>query len=259
MARAARGALAAAILLFAVAPLPVLVLAAFDDGNFFRFPPRALSLRWFEAAWESREYRASLGRSALVATLATALAVPLGGLAALALVRGRLPARGAVEALLMAPLALPLVVWAITLLQVYAWLGVSGSLWGLVAAHVILVLPFALRLIAAALARIDPALEEAARSLGAPPVRAFARTTLPLARGGIGAAAALCFALSFNDVVVATFLAGAGWTTYPVRMYAQLRGEGVDPTTLAIGAAVVAATLATALAVELWPRRGARR
>lgn len=252
---AAQGLGIGLILLFAVAPILVLILAAFDDGRFFRFPPRDLSMRWFVAAFESEEYRASVLRSVIVATLATLASVVLGGLAALGLVRGSMPGGRAIEAMILAPLALPLVVWAIALLQVYARLGVSGTLVGLVVAHVVITLPIAMRVMMATLARIDPDLEAAARSLGAPPVRAFVRTTLPLARGGIAGAAALCFLVSFNDVVVSTFVAGAGWITFPVRLYAQLRGEGVDPITLAIGAMIVAAIAMGAILAELWAWR----
>ncbi|WP_210529960.1 ABC transporter permease [Rubellimicrobium arenae] len=246
------------ILLFAVAPILVLILAAFDEGRFFRFPPRGLSMRWFIAAFESAEYRASVTRSVVVASLATVISVGLGGLAALGLVRGRPPGQAYLEALILAPLALPLVVWAIAFLQVLSYSGLGGTLFGLILAHVIITLPIAMRVILATFTRIDPDLEAAARSLGATPVRAFLRTTLPLARGGIAGAAALSFLVSFNDVVVSTFVAGAGWVTFPVRLYAQLRGEGIDPITLAIGAMIVGVIIVGAIATELWPRRRGR-
>lgn len=239
--RAAWATLVAASFVFLLAPIAVLIFSAFDDGKFFRFPPRALSLRWFEAAFASGEYRASLLTSALVATAATVISLTLGLMAAVGLTRGGLRGRAAVEVLLLAPLTLPLVVWAIALLQIYARLGVSGSLGGLILAHAVITLPLTTRVLIASLERIDPALELAAQSLGARPFAAFARTTLPLARPGLMMGAALAFIVSFNDVIVSTFIAGAGWITFPVRMYAQLRGQGVDPITLAIGAMIVAA------------------
>jgi putative spermidine/putrescine transport system permease protein len=163
-----------------------------------------------------------------------------------------------VEVLLLAPLTLPLVVWAIALLQIYARLGISGTLGGLILAHTVIVLPLTTRILIATLDQIDPALELAARSLGARPFAAFARTTLPLARPGLLTAAALAFIVSFNDVIVSTFIAGAGWITFPVRMYSQLRGQGVDPITLAIGAMIVAAifiVVALGEATLKWSRR----
>lgn len=247
-----------ATLVFLIAPVAVLIYSAFDDGKFFRFPPRVLSLRWFHAALDSAEYRSALLNSTIIASVATAGSVTMGLMAALGLTRGGLKSRPWVEILLLAPLTLPLVVWAIALLQIYARLGLSGSFGGLVLAHIVITLPLSVRVMIATLSNIDPHMEEAARSLGARPFRAFARTTLPLALPGVLTSGALCFLISFNDVVVTTFIAGASWMTFPVRMYSQLRGQGVDPITLAIGAMIVALILVIVALGEArfkWSRR----
>lgn len=244
------GALSIATLVFLLAPIAVLVLSAFDGGKFFRFPPREVSFRWFVAAYESAEYRRSLANSGIVAALSTAASLVLGTMAAHGLVRGGLRRTALVEAVLIAPLTLPLIVWAIALLQIYARLGVSGSLGGLVLAHTVVTLPLVVRIMMATLAQIDPSLELAARSLGARPLRAAARTTLPLATPGLLSAGAFAFLASFNDVIVSTFIAGAGWITFPVRLYSQLRGQGVDPITMAIGAVIVVAILILVLLGE---------
>lgn len=247
-----------AVLLYLIAPIAVLIYSAFDDGKFFRFPPRELSLRWFRAALDSSEYRSALVNSTIIACLASVLSVTFGMMAALGLTRGGLRSRPAIEILLLAPLTLPLVVWAIALIQIYARLGLSGSFWGLLLAHTIIILPLSVRILMATLSNIDPNLEDAARSLGARPMRAFARTTLPLAMPGVLTSAAFGFLISFNDVVVTTFIAGASWMTFPVRMYSQLRGQGVDPITLAIGAMIVALILVIVALGEArfkWSRR----
>lgn len=230
-------------LAYLLSPIVVLIFSAFDDGKFFRFPPRELSLRWFGVALNSAEYRASLLNSTLISVVATTLSVSFGLMAAVGLTRSTLRSRVFIEILLLAPLTLPLVVWAIALLQIYARLGLSGSFAGLVLAHTIITLPLTVRIQIATIHRIDPTLEEAARSLGARPVKAFAKTTLPLALPGVLSSAAFSFLVSFNDVIVSTFIAGASWITFPVRMYSQLRGQGIDPTTLAIGAMIVALIL----------------
>ncbi|WP_108260578.1 ABC transporter permease [Mangrovicoccus ximenensis] len=250
--------LTGAVLLFLLAPVAVLIFSAFDDGKFFRFPPRELSLRWFGAALDSPEYRGALINSTIIACVSTAISVTAGLMAATGLSRGGLKSRALVELLLLAPLTLPLVVWAIALLQIYARLGISGTFGGLVLAHAVITLPLSVRILLATLAGIDPQMEEAARSLGARPLRAFLRTTFPLALPGVLTAAVFSFLVSFNDVVVTTFIAGARWMTFPVRMYSQLRGQGVDPITLAIGAMIVALILAAVIAGELkfkWSRR----
>jgi len=247
------------VLLFLLSPLIVLVISAFDDGKFFRFPPRAYSLRWFEAAVNSAEYRSSVKNSSIIGLLATLVSLSFGSAAALGLTRGALRGKRIVEAVLLAPLVLPLVIWAIGLLQVYAHAGLSGSLGGMVLAHASFTLPFTVRIMVATFANIDPRYEEAAMSLGAHPLRAFARTTLPMAAPGLIASAALSFFISFNDVIVSTFIAGASWITFPVRLYSQLRGQGIDPTTLAIGAMIMFVILLSAGIAELFSRRIARR
>lgn len=233
----------AAILLFLLAPVLVLILSAFDSGNIFRFPPRGYSLRWFEAAFAHSEYKTSLRVSALLAGIAMVIAVLLAGLAAFGIVRGKPRYALAVELLLLAPLTLPLVVWSIALLSIYASVGLNGTLPGLVLAHVTITMPFALRIMLASFGQIDPQLEAAAKSLGASPLRCLMRITLPLAMPGILSASVIAFLVSFNDVVVTTLIAGAGWMTFPVRTFSRLRTEGIDPTTIAISAMIVGATL----------------
>lgn len=233
----------AAAYLVVLAPIAVLLLAAFDAGNVFRFPPQSFSWRWFEAAAASTEYRSALGVSAVLGLLATSASLAIGSLAAYGLVRGTLRWRRIIELVLLAPLLLPLIVWSIALLQIYAWLGLSGTFGGLVLAHATVALPFTVRIMLASFAGLDPTLEDAAASLGAPPARVLHRVILPLAMPGLIVSAAFSFLVSFNDVIVSSFVAGSRWITFPVRVYSQLRTQGVDPTTVAIGAAIIAAIL----------------
>ncbi|MET3927094.1 ABC transporter permease [Devosia sp. 2618] len=232
-----------AILAFLLAPILVLIFSAFDGGNIFRFPPRSYSLRWFEAAFNHSEYRSSLWVSTILGLIATFIAVTLASFAAFGLVRGRPAYRLGMEVLLLAPLTLPLVVWAIALLSIYAELGMNGTLPGLILAHVTITIPFAARIMIATFDEIDPNLEAAAKSLGASPFHVMRRVTLPLAMPGLLSSTAIAFLVSFNDVVVTTLIAGAGWITFPVRTFSRLRTEGIDPTTIAIGAMIVAFTI----------------
>jgi putative spermidine/putrescine transport system permease protein len=247
-----------ATFVFLMSPILVLIFSAFDDGKFFRFPPRMLSLRWFEAAFASAEYQRSLFNSTILGLIATATSLPLGTMAAITIVRSNINRKVVFELLLLAPLTLPLIVWAIALLQIYARVGISGSLGGLVLAHATITLPYIVRIMIATLSQIDPNLEAAAKSLGATPLTAFARITLPIALPGLLTSAAFSFLVSFNDVIVSTFVAGSSWITFPVRLYSQLRGQGIDPITLAIGAMIIGSILVVVLIGELsfkWSRR----
>ena len=238
------------VILLMLSPVIVLVLSSFDAASYFRFPPSEYSLRWYVAAWRSSEYRRALGVSLGVSGAATLIAVPTGSLAALALVRGNLRGARSIETVLLAPLALPLIVWAIALLQIYARVGLTGTWSGLILAHAVIVLPFATRIMIAAFRRVDPLLEEAALTLGATPLRTFRRISLPLALPGVLTSAALGFFVSFNEVVVSSFIAGSRTMTFQVRLYAQLRSQGIDPITLAISAVIVAVIVIAAVLCE---------
>jgi putative spermidine/putrescine transport system permease protein len=227
-----------------LAPVCVLVLASFDDARFFMFPPRVYSLRWYAAAAGSAEYRDALAASVTVALVATAISVAAGSAAAYALVRFRPPGAAVFEAVLGAPLVLPLIVWGIALLQIYAWLGLTGTLAGLVLAHAVITLPYTVRVMLTSFARMDPELEAAAASLGASPWRVARHVIVPLALPGLATSAAFSLLISFNEVVVSSLIAGSRWITFPVRLYAQLRSEGIDPITLAIGAGIIVIILA---------------
>jgi putative spermidine/putrescine transport system permease protein len=236
--------------LFLLAPILVLILASFDEAKFFRFPPQSLSLHWYEAAAASSEYRSALTASAIIALSAGLISIFVGSLAAYALVRFTFPGKRLVEAALLAPLVLPLIVWAIALLQIYAYLGMSGTLAGLVLAHAVITVPYTVRIMVSTFERIDPILESAAASLGAPPLAVARRVTIPLAMPGLVTSAAFSLLISFNDVIVSSLIAGARWITFPVRLFAQLRSEGVDPITLAIGATIIAVILLAAIVGE---------
>ncbi len=242
--------LTALVYAFVLAPIVVLVFSSFDTAPYFSFPPGGYSLHWYATAWQSAEYRDALGVSILLAATATLIAVPAGTAAAYALARATWRGRTVVQAILLSPLALPLIVWAIELMQFYARIGLSGTMLGLALAHTIIVLPFPVRIMLASFARIDPALEQAARTLGASPLRTFARVALPLAAPGLVISIAFAFLTSFNDVVVSSFIAGARSLTFQVRLYSQLRSQGVDPITLAIGAVLAAAIVLAAIVCE---------
>jgi len=239
-------------------PIVVVIFAAFSDSNNFRFPPTGYSLRWFEAAFASAEYRTAMQVSLTVGSLSTVLSVLVGSLAALAISRVNFPGKGAVETLLLSPLALPHIVWAIGLLQIYAWLGIGGTLLGLVLAHSALTLPFAVRIMLSTFAQLDPNLPDAAATLGASPARVVRHVILPLIWPGVLTSALFVFLTSFNEVTVSVLIAGSRYLTYPVRLYAELRSQGVDPTTVAISAMLVAMIIVFAVIGERvlnWSRR----
>jgi ABC-type spermidine/putrescine transport system permease subunit II len=151
---------------------------------------------------------------------------------------------------MISPIVVPTVVLAIAIYFLYARLGLVGSYIGLVAAHVVLAIPFVLVVVSSALRSVDTTLERAAQTLGASPVSAFVRITIPAIRPAILTAGFFAFLASFDELVVALFIAGTGSKTLPKRMWEGIREE-IDPTTAAVAAMLITLTLVLLLVSEL--------
>ena len=207
------------VLVYLVAPIVVIVATAFGTSGYPVFPPSGFTLKWFEKLWETPDLIQSAKLSAQVALASTILATVIGTASAIALVRFKIVAKSTVASMLLSPLLFPAIVLGLALLVFYNRVGVAGSFSGLVAAHTLLTTPFVLRLVMASLADFDPALEEAARNLGAGTARTFLLVTLPLIRPGVLAGAVFAFILSFDELVVTLFLAGPATQTLPIRIF----------------------------------------
>lgn len=228
----------AAFALMLAPVVTVMTISVFRD-EIVTFPPSGLTLDWYVNAWARREFARGFVTSLQVAALATLIGVPLGTAAAYALVRGRLPGAGALSTLLLAPLAVPAVVAGTALYMFYLraefWLDrdITSTLEGLVTAHVLLTIPWTVRLVTASLQGMDRAAEEAAANLGARPFTVFRRVTLPAMRPGIIAATLFSFIQSFENLELSLLLVGPGRTTLPVAMLNYLEFR-VDPTLAAV-------------------------
>jgi putative spermidine/putrescine transport system permease protein len=207
------------IALYLLAPVIVVVATAFTTTAYPVFPPRGFTFRWFDAFLGNADFLESVRISAILALASTAIACVLGTAAALGLARPRVRGRSALAALFLSPIFFPAIVLGLALLIVFTRAGLAGTLWGMVAAHVVLTTPFVLRMVAASLGDFDPAVEEAARNLGAGWARTFFQVTLPLIRPGVLAGAVFAFILSFDELVVSLFLAGPGLQTLPIRIF----------------------------------------
>lgn len=234
---------------FMLAPLAIVCVVAFTPEGYLSLPTRGPSLRWFKAIFAYpeflRAFYASLWLAALSSTLAIALAVP----AALAIARYRFPGREAITALFMSPLMVPHVVLGIAFLRFFSQIGLSGSFAGLVLSHVIVILPFALRLVLAASYGIDRRIEHAAISLGADTLTVFRRVTLPLILPGVVSGWLLAAINSFDEVTMTVFIASPATTTLPVRMFLYIQ-DNIDPLIAAVSACLIALTAGLLLALD---------
>jgi putative spermidine/putrescine transport system permease protein len=234
-----------AILIFLLAPIAIVVVFALNPTPFIQFPPIGVSLRWFQKFFAARDFMHALGFSLEVAVLTTACATVLGGCAALAIARGNLPGARIVLAVMLSPLMLPAILTGLALFQAYVLLDVGRPLWGLVAGHTLVTIPYVVRTTLAVLHNFDLRLEEAARNLGASPGRTFFEVTLPLVKPGVLAGAIFAFIVSFDQFPVSLFLVSPGNETLPITLFNYLKFD-LDGT---IGAASVVSILLAFLVV----------
>jgi spermidine/putrescine transport system permease protein len=171
-------------LLFLYAPILVMMLMAFNRSQLNELPFH-FDLVWFERLAQNRRLISATLNSIILAALTALTATALGTLAALALARYSFRGRGLLQALLIPPITIPWLILAVAMLIMFFWLGVPRSLLTLYLGHVTVQLPYTILVIGARLTNTDPALEQAAASLGARPGRVFWRITFPLALPGI--------------------------------------------------------------------------
>lgn len=230
---------AAATLGFILLPLIFVTWLAFFRQEIPAFPPDGYSLKWFAAIANHDKFMRGFILSLQVAVAATLIGVALGVPAALCLARFRFLGREVLASLLLLPLVVPGIVLGTSIyvfhveLTIATELQVIGSVAGLVAGHVLIVIPWCVRLVAASLAGADRSIEEAAQSLGATPVVTFFRVTLPTIRSGIVAAALFGFVVSFGNLEMSLFLVGVGRTTLPIAILQYLEWK-IDPTIAAV-------------------------
>ena len=227
-------------------PLIVLFGVSLNPGVEQVFPPTGISLRWYHNLANRHGFADAAGLTLVLAFGTAVVCVIVATFAGLALVRYRFFGRDLVLTLLLSPLIVPQIVVGMAFLVTLSSLGVVSSLMSLAILHVVITLPFATRIVIAALESASPALEEAARSLGAPPARAFLLVTLPLVRSGIVAGGLFAFVTSFENFTASQFLV---WTrtTLPVELYLFVQTEN-DPTGAAVASLVVLGVILFVLA-----------
>ena len=231
----------AVFVVFVLAPILIVCAVAFTPEGFLSLPTKGLSLRWFRAIMDYPEFVSAFRDSVWLAILSSTIAIGLAVPAALAIVRYRFPGRDAITALFMSPLMVPHVVLGIAFLRFFSEIGLSGSFVGLVLAHVIVIMPFALRLVLASSYGIDPRIEDAAVSLGAGPATVFKRVTVFLILPGVVSGWMLSFISSFDEVTMTVFIASPQTTTLPVRLLNHIQ-DNIDPLVASVSAALIAIT-----------------
>ena len=235
----------------------MIVPLSFNAGPFFTYPLAGVSLRWYREFLTGVQWQRALENSLIVGVGATVVATSLGTLAALGLHRVRLPFRQAIVAILLSPMVVPVIITGVGMFYFYARVGLANTLSGLIVAHAALGIPFVFVTVGAVLSTLDDNLVRAAASLGAGPVRVFRTVVLPLILPGVASGALFAFVTSWDDVVVALFLAGPRQHTLPREMWSGIR-EFISPTLLAVATLLIVLSISLMLVVELLRRKGER-
>ncbi|MGY8638512.1 ABC transporter permease [Bradyrhizobium sp. 14AA] len=246
-----------AVLLFLIAPILVIIPLSFNSVPFFTYPMPGLSLRWYHEFFFSGRWQGALHNSIFVAISATLLSTVLGTLAALGLSRPNFPCRTAVMSVLISPIIVPVVITAVGVYFFYADVGLLNTFAGLILAHTTLAAPFVVITVTATLTGFDHSLTRAAAGLGARPITVFFKVTLPLILPGMISGSLFAFITSFDEVVVALFVASADQRTLPKVMFSGIR-EQISPTITAAATVLILFSILVLATVELLRRRSER-
>lgn len=239
-----------AVYAFLLAPIALIVLMSLNAGEFLAFPPKGISLRWYAALFENEGFMRAIRTSLLVAVVATLSSSVLGTAAALYFVRHGGRYRDRLRLLLMMPLMLPEILTAIALLFFLYATGIgTRTIAGLLIGHTLITLPYVFMNVSASLYNFDRSIEQAARSLGASPLTAFRRVTLPLIKPGIITGALFAFIVSFDLFNMSLLLKGVGMSTLPLQLFDYLRWD-FDPTAAAVSSVSIVLTLAVVLLID---------
>jgi putative spermidine/putrescine transport system permease protein len=257
-------AICAAILFFLIMPILVIVPLSFNAQDFFTFTkgmlafdPDAYSLKHYRDFFTNSDWQQALWNSVRIAPVATLVAVTLGTLAAVGLSQPHVPFRGAIMAILISPMIVPLIISAAGMYFFYSRLGIQGTYWGVVLAHAALGIPFVIITVTATLVGFDQSLVRAAANLGASPLRTFFKIQMPLILPGVISGALFAFITSFDEVVVVLFVGSAGQKTLPWQMFIGLR-EQISPTILAVATLLVVISILLLTTLEMLRRRSER-
>ena len=270
------------IFVFLMAPILIVLPLSFNVEPYFSFTegmlafdPEAYSTRWYAdilrngmAApdavagwwadmWNNAQWIRSIKNSFFIGFFATLVATALGTLAAVGLSRSEMPYKGAIMAMLISPMIVPLVITASGLFYSFSQVGLGKTYVGLILAHAVLGTPFVIITVTATLVGFDKSLVRAAASMGANPVTTFFKVQMPLILPGVISGALFAFITSFDEVVIVLQMADVEQRTIPRQMFSGIR-EQISPTILAVATILVIISIGLLATVEMLRRRSER-
>lgn len=238
------------VCLFLILPIVFIAALSFGSSQWLIFPPPSWTFKWYQDLFADPRWLWSALTSLKIAAIVTVLSVIIGFLAALGLNRGTFMGRDLLRALFLTPMILPVVVLAVALYALFLRFGLAGTTIAFVIAHLLIALPFSIISIGNALEGFDKSIEDAAILCGASPWEARLRVTVPAISHGIFGAAIFSFLASWDEVVLAIFMASPTLQTLPVKIWSTLR-QDLTPVVAAASTLLIAFTILLMLAAAL--------
>jgi putative spermidine/putrescine transport system permease protein len=245
------------VLVCLVLPILAIIPISFTSDTMLSYPMPGFSLRWFTEFFNSVMWTLSMKNSFIIGFATTLLATALGTLAALGLTMANLPFKGVITGIMIMPMVVPVVISAVGIYFFYAWIGLTSTYTGMILAHTALATPFVVITVTATLQGFNRNQIRAGSSLGASPATVFFKITLPQILPGVISGALFAFVTSFDEVVVALFIAGSEQYTLPRQMFAGIR-EKYNPTIAAVATMMIVFSVLLLVTVELLRRRSER-
>jgi putative spermidine/putrescine transport system permease protein len=233
--------LVAVILAYMTIPALVVIMTSFSPTELLEFPPSGVSLRWYERALSYPDFQGAFANGLVVTAFASTIALMIGSAFAYLIDRYAFPGRAALEAVLSSPLIVPHFTTGFGFLLLGASLRLGQSYAVVIAAHILLTLPFVIRSVYVSLRNLDPTLERAAANLGASPFEVLWRVTMPLLIPGMAGGWLVAAILSLTEFTASLYVTAQRTQTLPVAMYTYVR-EYTDPTIAAVSALLIVFT-----------------
>lgn len=245
------------VLAFLYLPIAVMAVMAFNRSALYELPI-VFDTVWFESLPSNERLLQASYNSVALAAANMVIATTLGTMAALAFARYSFRGKTVLQLLLFPPITIPWLIIGTSMLVMFFWIGVGRGLHAMLLGHVALSLPYVIVVVGARLRGSNPALEEAAATLGATPWQIFWRISAPILAPGVVAAALFAFAVSFDQFVISYFLASPGFSTLPVEIYSAIR-KGFTPEINAVSTIIILVSMGIMLVIARLYRFGGER
>jgi spermidine/putrescine transport system permease protein len=238
---------------FLYAPIVIVILYSFNDSR-LAVNWTGFTLKWYQQLFGNEELLHALQNSLVIASVSVAVSAVMGTMAAVGLSRMKFAGSELFRGMTMLPVIVPEIAMAVSALTLFVALGIHLSLATIIVSHIVFCIAYIMLVVMGRLQGLDPRLEEAAQDLGATPIQAFFKVTLPLLAPGILSGSLLAFVLSLDDFVITQFTAGVGDTTLPLWIYSSVK-FGVSPEINALSTIMITVTAGSLILAEVLRNR----